>query len=54
MSGQLGSPSKKLLRPGEKFGFRAVVLDLDRFKSLAEEILKLNSKLHYTYGGTIK
>jgi len=29
-------------------------LDLDRFKSLAEEILKLNSKLNYTYGGTVK
>jgi beta-N-acetylhexosaminidase len=29
-------------------------LDLDRFKFLAEEILKLNSKLQYTYGGTIK
>ena len=29
-------------------------LDLTRFQSLADEILKLNSKLHYTYGGTIK
>lgn len=29
-------------------------LDLDRFQSLANEILKLNSKLNYTYGGTIK
>lgn len=29
-------------------------LDLDRFKSLSDEILKLNSKLHYTYGGTVK
>ena len=29
-------------------------LDLDRFKSLSDEILKLNSKLNYTYGGTIK
>ena len=29
-------------------------LDLDRFKFLADEILKLNSKLNYTYGGTIK
>ena len=29
-------------------------LDPDRFKSLADEILKLNSKLNYTYGGTIK
>ncbi len=29
-------------------------LDLDRFKSLSDEILKLNSKLNYTYGGTVK
>jgi beta-N-acetylhexosaminidase len=29
-------------------------LDLARFHSLADEILKLNSKLNYTYGGTIK
>ena len=29
-------------------------LDLDRFQSLANEILKLNSKLNYTYGGTVK
>src|SRR5262245_737571 len=29
-------------------------LDLDRFKSLADDILKLNSKLNYTYGGTVK
>jgi beta-N-acetylhexosaminidase len=29
-------------------------LDLARFQSLADEILKLNSKLNYTYGGTIK
>ena len=29
-------------------------LDLARFRSLADEILKLNSKLNYTYGGTIK
>jgi len=29
-------------------------LDPARFQSLAEEILKLNSKLNYTYGGTIK
>jgi beta-N-acetylhexosaminidase len=29
-------------------------LDLDRFKLLADEILKLNSKLNYTYGGTVK
>jgi len=31
-----------------------LTLDLDRFKFLAEEILKLNSKLNYTYGGTVK
>src|SRR5215813_4629697 len=31
-----------------------VPLDLARFKSLSDEILKLNSKLNYTYGGTIK
>ena len=30
------------------------VLDLTAFQSLADEILKLNSKLNYTYGGTIK
>lgn len=29
-------------------------LDLERFKVLADEIDKLNSKLNYTYGGTIK
>jgi beta-N-acetylhexosaminidase len=29
-------------------------LDLERFHELADEILKLNSKLNYTYGGTIK
>ena len=29
-------------------------LDLDRFHVLADEINKLNSKLNYTYGGTIK
>lgn len=29
-------------------------LDLERFHALADEILKLNSKLNYTYGGTIK
>jgi beta-N-acetylhexosaminidase len=29
-------------------------LDLARFQSLADEIIKLNSKLNYTYGGTIK
>ena len=29
-------------------------LDLDRFKALAEEIARLNSKLNYVYGGTVK
>jgi beta-N-acetylhexosaminidase len=29
-------------------------LDMTRFQQLADEILKLNSKLNYTYGGTIK
>jgi beta-glucosidase-like glycosyl hydrolase len=29
-------------------------LDLDRFKALSEETLRLNAKLNYTYGGTIK
>ncbi len=29
-------------------------LDLERFQVLADEILRLNSKLNYTYGGTIK
>jgi len=29
-------------------------LDLDHLQSLADEILKLNSKLNYTYGGTVK
>jgi hypothetical protein len=29
-------------------------LDLDRFQSLANEILKLNGKLNYVYGGTVK
>jgi len=29
-------------------------LNLDHFKSLSDEILKLNSKLNYTYGGTVK
>jgi beta-N-acetylhexosaminidase len=29
-------------------------LDLERFQVLADEILNLNSKLNYTYGGTIK
>src|SRR5215211_6490715 len=29
-------------------------LDFERFHELADEILKLNSKLNYTYGGTVK
>jgi beta-N-acetylhexosaminidase len=29
-------------------------LDMSRFQQLADEILKLNSKLNYTYGGTLK
>jgi beta-N-acetylhexosaminidase len=29
-------------------------LNLDHFNSLSDEILKLNSKLNYTYGGTVK
>jgi beta-N-acetylhexosaminidase len=29
-------------------------LDLDRFKELSDEIAKLNSKLNYVYGGTVK
>jgi beta-N-acetylhexosaminidase len=29
-------------------------LDLDRFKALSDEVEKLNSKLNYVYGGTIK
>ena len=29
-------------------------LDLERFQVLSDEILQLNSKLNYTYGGTIK
>jgi beta-N-acetylhexosaminidase len=29
-------------------------LDMTRFHALADEILKLNSKLNYTYGGTVK
>jgi len=28
--------------------------DMERFKFLADEVIKLNSKLNYTYGGTIK
>jgi len=31
-----------------------VPLDLDRFKTLSDEVAKLNSKLNYVYGGTIK
>jgi len=31
-----------------------VPLDLDRFKELSDEVAKLNSKLNYVYGGTIK
>jgi beta-N-acetylhexosaminidase len=31
-----------------------VPLDLDRFKVLSDEVAKLNSKLNYVYGGTIK
>jgi len=29
-------------------------LDLDRWKNLSEEIMKLNSKLNYVYGGPVK
>jgi beta-N-acetylhexosaminidase len=29
-------------------------LDLDRFKTLADDIARLNSKLNYVYGGTVK
>jgi hypothetical protein len=32
----------------------AIDFDMDRFKFLADEVIKLNSKLNYTYGGTIK
>lgn len=28
--------------------------DMERFKFLADEVVKLNSKLNYTYGGTVK
>ena len=28
--------------------------DLERFQVLSNDILNLNQKLHYTYGGTIK
>jgi len=28
--------------------------DMERFRFLADEVIKLNSKLNYTYGGTIK
>jgi beta-N-acetylhexosaminidase len=31
-----------------------VPLDLDRFKALSDEVAKLNNKLNYVYGGTIK
>jgi beta-N-acetylhexosaminidase len=31
-----------------------VPLDLDRFKALSDEVARLNSKLNYVYGGTIK
>jgi len=31
-----------------------VPLDLDRFKALSDEVTRLNSKLNYVYGGTIK
>src|SRR6476659_5388270 len=31
-----------------------VPLNLDRFKELSDEVAKLNSKLNYVYGGTIK
>jgi beta-N-acetylhexosaminidase len=29
-------------------------LDLERFKELSDEVLRLNSKLNYVYGGTVK
>ena len=29
-------------------------LDLARFQQLSDEVLKLNSKLNYVYGGTVK
>ncbi|HSK62760.1 MAG TPA: glycoside hydrolase family 3 N-terminal domain-containing protein [Pyrinomonadaceae bacterium] len=29
-------------------------LDLDRFKLLSDEVVRLNSKLNYVYGGTVK
>ena len=29
-------------------------LDLDHLKALSDEIVKLNSKLNYVYGGTVK
>jgi len=32
----------------------AIDFDMDRFKFLADEVIKLNSKLNYTYGGTVK
>ena len=32
----------------------AIDFDMERFKFLADEVIKLNSKLNYTYGGTVK
>lgn len=32
----------------------AAPLDLDRFKELSDDVVKLNSKLNYVYGGTVK
>jgi beta-glucosidase-like glycosyl hydrolase len=29
-------------------------LDLERFQQLSDEVLRLNSKLNYVYGGTVK
>jgi hypothetical protein len=29
-------------------------LDLDRFQQLSDEVARLNSKLNYVYGGTVK
>ena len=31
-----------------------IPLDLERFKTLSDEVVKLNSKLNYVYGGTVK
>jgi len=39
--------TKKIMEPPQP-------LDMTRFQALADEILKLNSKLNYTYGGTVK